>query len=147
MSHNLISRTARQELSRRLFEQRIGSIMADSTTSSEDHNQGTFYALPAELLLNVLDRLDILDFPSLICATYPLLRHHSIAPPMLPQELAEMMAAASSGSLRRRPRSWPLGQTSGVGRLPPELRASVDRYLTTLDKVSFAIATWRLFNV
>ena len=38
------------------------------------------YQLPAELMLNVLDRVELHDYPSLITATWHLLRHKGIAP-------------------------------------------------------------------
>ena len=37
------------------------------------------YRLPAEILLNVLNRLDVQDYPALIAAAWHLLRHHDIA--------------------------------------------------------------------
>ena len=103
--------------------------------------------LPAELLLNIVDRLDILDFPSLICATFPLLRYHGIVPPTSSQELSAMMRAASHG--RFKPQATNQNQSSplGIGVLPPELRLHMSPYLTTAEKINFAIATWRLFNV
>lgn len=38
------------------------------------------YQLPAELMLNILDRVELRDYPSLITATGHLLRHKGIAP-------------------------------------------------------------------
>ena len=38
------------------------------------------YQLPAETMLNVLNRLDLQDYPALIAAAWHLLRHHDIAP-------------------------------------------------------------------
>ena len=38
------------------------------------------YRLPAEILLNVLNRLNVQDYPALIAAAWHLLRHHGIAP-------------------------------------------------------------------
>ena len=38
------------------------------------------YQLPAELMLNILDRVELRDYPPLITATWHLLRHKGIAP-------------------------------------------------------------------
>ena len=38
------------------------------------------YQLPAELMLNVVDRLELRDYPALITAAWHLLRHKGIAP-------------------------------------------------------------------
>ena len=38
------------------------------------------YQLPAELMLNILDRLELCDYPPLITAAWHLLRHKGIAP-------------------------------------------------------------------
>ena len=103
------------------------------------------YQLPAELLLNIIDRLDLIDFPSLLCATLPLLRYHHIVPHTSRRELSAMIRAVSHG--RYRPQ-YPLqsnGNPPGLRSLPTELRMQMGRYLTTADKVNFTIAAWRLF--
>ena len=38
------------------------------------------YQLPAEIMLNILDRVELRDYPPLITATWHLLRHKGIAP-------------------------------------------------------------------
>ena len=38
------------------------------------------YQLPAEIMLNVLNQLELKDYPALIAAAWHLLRHHGIAP-------------------------------------------------------------------
>ena len=104
-------------------------------------------ALPAELLLNVFDRLNILDFPSLICATFPLLRHHGIVPPTSAREISAMMRAASHGRLKAQSTIHSCSPRTGIGGLPPELRLHLNQYLNTAEKINFAIATWRLFTI
>jgi len=55
------------------------------------------YQLPAELWLNILKRLELHDYPSLIAATWHLLRHHGIAPAYSTQELKMMLVEPRRG--------------------------------------------------
>ena len=88
--------------------------------------------LPAELLLGVLNGLDILDFPSLIFAIYPILRHHGIAPPFSIPRIEVM----------RRRLILPGPLTRGIESLPPELRLHIGRSLDAREKINFVLATW-----
>ena len=113
----------------------------------EYQNQWALYRLPAELLLNILDRLDILEFPSVISAMFPLLRHHGIAPPILVGELSAMRSAAARGRVCQHAIPCHIGHRSGLATLPIELLLQTTGYLSTGDKVNFTIATWREFTV
>ena len=113
----------------------------------ERQNQWALYRLPAELLLNILDRLDILEFPSVISAMFPLLRHHGIAPPILAAERSAMRSAAARGRVRQHAIPSHPGHRSGLATLPIELLLQTTSYLSTAEKVNFTIATWREFTV
>ena len=55
------------------------------------------YQLPAEIMLNILNRLELNDFPSLVPATWHLLRHHGIAPSILTPRLTSILEEARPG--------------------------------------------------
>ena len=103
------------------------------------------YLLPAELMLNVLDRVDVLDLPAFVCAIFSLLRHHGIAPPVSQEEVSAMRRANINPLAS--PRQQPFSQNCllGIHSLPAELRVQVNRYLGTGDRVVFAIAIWPIY--
>ena len=55
------------------------------------------YQIPAEVLLNVLDRLPVSDYPSLIPAIWHLLRHHEIVPTIPTEKLKLLLVWPRSG--------------------------------------------------
>ena len=102
----------------------------------ERQDQPAVYRLPPELLLNILDRLDFVEFPSVILALFPLLRRHGIAPPISDGEHRAMSTAA------RTYRCNIPGQLSHLASIPFELLLQTARHLTTVDKVNLTIAIW-----
>ena len=111
------------------------------------HIQCHFYRLPAELILHVLDQVDTLDLPALICAVFGLLRHHNIAPNVSAHEATVMrrVSLSISGGPEMRGRS--AVSSPGLQRLPPELVVQINRHLTTGERVNFAVATWPMIDV
>ena len=55
------------------------------------------YQLPAELMLNILDRVELRDYPSLITATWHLLRHKGIAPTWPTTRLKQILVEPRCG--------------------------------------------------
>lgn len=55
------------------------------------------YQLPPELLLNILDRLELHDYPSTLAATWHLMRHHGIAPAYSTQYLKMLLIKPRRG--------------------------------------------------
>lgn len=55
------------------------------------------YQLPAEIMLNIVNRLEMQDYPSLITATWHLLRHHGIAPVILTPRLKQVLVEPRCG--------------------------------------------------
>ena len=92
--------------------------------------------LPAELILDILNGLDILDLASLIFAIFPILRHHRIAPAISMGRI-EAMRRRSIPQHARRP---------GIQSLPPELRLYIGQTLNAREKINFVIATWPIIN-
>jgi len=98
------------------------------------------YGLPAEMLINILDQLDMVDLPAFVAAAYPLLRHHGLAPPLAPRGFTWM----------ERPRysAFALATSSilvGIRYLPLEILVHVTRHLSVTDKIRFIIANWGLY--
>lgn len=107
--------------------------------------QCPLYLLPAELILNVLDRVDVLDLPAFVCAIFSLLRHHGIAPPASPREVSAMRRVNIDPLASPRQQSFSQNCLLGIHSLPAELRVQVNRYLGTGDRVVFAIAIWPIY--
>ena len=55
------------------------------------------YQLPAEIMLNILNRLQLDDYPAMIAATWHLLRHKGIAPLILTAQLKEILIWPRTG--------------------------------------------------
>lgn len=55
------------------------------------------YQLPAELMLNILDRVELRDYPPLITATWHLLRHKGIAPTWPTARLKQILVEPRCG--------------------------------------------------
>lgn len=55
------------------------------------------YQLPAELWLNILNLLELHDYPPLLAATWHLLRHHGIAPTYSTQQLKTLLIEPRRG--------------------------------------------------
>lgn len=58
------------------------------------------YQLPAELMLNILDRVEFRDYPPLITATWHLLRHKGIAPTWPTARLKQILVEPRCGFYR-----------------------------------------------
>ena len=117
-------------------------MVANNSTARVAGAQGAvgLYGLPAEMLINILDQLDLVDLPAFVAAAYPLLRHHGLAPPLAPLGFTWM----------ERPRysAFALATSSilvGIRYLPLEILVQVTRHLTVTDKIVFIIANWGLY--
>ena len=55
------------------------------------------YQLPAEIMLNILNRLSLEDYPAFISAAWHLLRHHGIAPPYPTSRLKQILIEPRKG--------------------------------------------------
>ena len=58
------------------------------------------YQLPAELMLNILDRIELRDYPPIITAVWHLLRHKGIAPTWPTTRLKEILVEPRCGFFR-----------------------------------------------
>lgn len=105
-----------------------------------NRSSGTLNCLPTEILLFILERVDALDLPPLICAIYTLLRRRGIASPVSTAEVLAMRRA-TFGILKPMQRRNHLSERPiGIQTLPLELILHINRQLTIAEKVNYAIA-------
>jgi hypothetical protein len=120
---------------------------------------GYFARLPNEILLEILEPLNVLDFSNLVPALYPLLRARNLAPTILLAEARTMMNfhrvwewGSAIGNMGPRATRWrpvsPIAMrvpvfVTTIRSLPPELILHMSDYMSTQDKINFAIATWQ----
>ena len=99
------------------------------------------YRLPPELVLNILDFLDLAEFPSLMFAIFHLLRHHGIAPSVPTHRMRSLIR-----TVRHSHSAGPGLNRISYRNLPVELRLQVHRYLNAREKINFLLATWPIFD-
>ena len=96
------------------------------------------YNLPTELVLSIIERLPMKDYPALILGALHLLRHHGTAPALSTPQIRTLM-------------EWKPAHAHDtahitIKNLPPELRFLCTRYLGVKDKINFVLATWKTFK-
>lgn len=96
------------------------------------------YNLPTELVLSIIERLPIQDYPALILGALHLLRHHGIAPTLSTPKFRTLM--------KWKPAHMQDTSQTTIKNLPPELRFLCTQYLSVKDKINFILATWNTFN-
>jgi len=121
----------------------------DMSTRVRNASPGAaMYRLPAEILLEIFQRLDVVDLPAAVCATYPVLRVHKIAPHMPTRELLAMIRAANqhepAAAMEPVTPILPVIHI-GIGSLPLEIRVQVTADLSINERINFVIATWGLY--
>lgn len=109
-----------------------------SKTQLEELYALPIYKLPTELVLSVIERLSMQDYPALILGALHLLRQHGIAPTLSTPDFHTLMGSKAAHAQ----------DTSRVTikNLPPELRFLCTQYLSVKDKMNFIIATWKTFD-
>ena len=96
------------------------------------------YNIPTELILCIIERLSMQDYPALILGAFHLLRHFGIAPILSTPEFHALMEWKPA-------HAQDTSQTT-IKNLPPELRFLCTQYLNVNDKINFILATWKTFN-
>lgn len=101
------------------------------------------YSLPPELVLVILNRLNLDDYPSIVAATYHLLQHHGLAPRLSEPDLQRIVKRLKSPLSGQS--SSPLllmSFLSSVRALPAELLLQIQSYLNPQDKINFVLAMY-----
>ncbi|KAL8872592.1 MAG: hypothetical protein Q9174_001799 [Haloplaca sp. 1 TL-2023] len=108
-----------------------GTVRDESVV--EEHIDSPFKRLPAETLLNILNRVDLINFPNLMIATYHHLRNHGIVPNYPSTMVHDVL-------LRLDPKD---PEATCLGNLPPELLLAIGQSLTIQEKVHITLASHR----
>ncbi|KAI4288678.1 MAG: hypothetical protein L6R35_002058 [Caloplaca aegaea] len=92
------------------------------------------YRLPAELIVNICERIDLVNFPGFMLATWHLLRFRGVIPAYPTTMLKALLLREDKGSIG-----------PNLGGLPAELRLSIGQTLSSREKVHLILATqqWR----
>lgn len=102
-----------------------------STPSPWSGRLHPLYRLPLDLILMITDHLDPETFISLAFATYPLLRHHGLAPAMSVQRLSQLVNRSRLPFMFR------------LLPLPTELLLQTMRFLSPVDLIWFVVANYQ----
>lgn len=117
-------------------------LFADNTMSGQTQLEELYalpiYNLPTELVLSIIERLPMRDYPALILGALHLLRQHGIAPTLSTPEFHTLMESKPAYAQNT--------SRITIKNLPPELRFLCTQYLSVKDKINFIMATWKTFN-
>lgn len=102
------------------------------------------YQLPAEIILAILDKLDLIVFPAMIIGMFHLLRHHGIAPPMTTTDLKSFLICSNPDGQSHPKNEVSPNDPKGFYRLPMEIRLDVYKHLSARDKINFVLATFEI---
>lgn len=108
----------------------VANAPAASTTATPLH---PFYSLPAELIVEILDRLTPDSFLIFAFANYPLLATHGMAPVMSPARIRYIQTRTSI-----------VASNFPLLTLPPELTLNIMGFLGAADLMRFAVANYQL---
>ena len=120
------------------------------------------YRLPTEVLLNIIDRIDMLSFPALLIAIFHLMQYRGIAPVLPSTYLYKLLLRQPQCSLPSAPSSpatsestvssnvEPIASTAAseapkcLVDLPGELRVAISRTLSSQEKACYVLAVCRM---
>ena len=120
----------------------MSNVQAVSLLLSQRYDQWSqlqalpIYLLPPELIVAILNRLEIRDYPAVIFGMYHLLRRHGIAP-SLP---SGHVVLSERCPMRRNAISTAVGAALHMGSLPEELFQNIAGHLDSREKVAFVLA-------
>lgn len=92
------------------------------------------YRLPAELVVNICERVDLVNFPAFLIATYHLLRMRGVIPAYPSTMLKTMLLQEEAGA----------PQSASLAAMPKELLLAIGQTLTIHEKVHMVLATHRM---
>lgn len=100
----------------------------------EDLKKTPIYRLPAELVVNICERVDLVNFPAFLIATYHLLRIRGVIPAYPSVMLKTMLLQEEVGA----------PQPASLTSMPKELLLAIGQTLTIHEKVHMVLATHRM---
>ncbi|KAL8857767.1 MAG: hypothetical protein Q9178_005667 [Gyalolechia marmorata] len=90
--------------------------------------------LPPEMLMNILERIDLVDIPAFTIATIHILRMRGVVP-NYPSAMLQLML------LREEKTHY---QPNGLQNMPKELLLAIGQSLTPNEKIHMVLATYRM---
>ncbi|KAL8715655.1 MAG: hypothetical protein Q9225_006347 [Loekoesia sp. 1 TL-2023] len=106
----------------------------DRAQKYEELMSTPIYRLPAELIVNICERVDLVNFPSFLIATYHLLRFRGVIPAYPSAMLQTMLLREEEG----------VAHSASLAAMPKELLLAIGQTLTTHEKVHMVLATHRM---
>ncbi|KAL8963870.1 MAG: hypothetical protein Q9183_004888 [Haloplaca sp. 2 TL-2023] len=110
-----------------------GSKKSALSKQRQELMNSSLYRLPAEILINVVDRIDLVSFPNMMIALFHLLRKHGMIPSYPSSMIHDVV-------LRHDPKD---PNAICLGTMPKELLLAIGQNLTTTEKVHMTLATHR----
>ncbi|KAL8846315.1 MAG: hypothetical protein Q9221_008581 [Calogaya cf. arnoldii] len=89
---------------------------------------------PAEMLLNIMEYVDLIDFPAFLIATLHVLRMRGVAP-SYPSAMLQIMLL---------PLETNATQSASLQTMPQELLLAIGQTLTPNEKIHMVLATYRM---
>ncbi|KAI4260778.1 MAG: hypothetical protein L6R42_003906 [Xanthoria sp. 1 TBL-2021] len=90
--------------------------------------------LPAEMLLNILEHIDLISFPAFLIASLHVLRAGGVAP-AYPSAMLQIMLL---------PMEATEAQSASLQTMPQELLLAIGQTLTPNEKIHLVLATYRM---
>ncbi|KAL8959835.1 MAG: hypothetical protein Q9193_003366 [Seirophora villosa] len=92
--------------------------------------QTPIYRLPAELVVNICERVDLVNWPAFMVATFHLLRFRGVIPPYTTSFLKKLLLRKEKAL------------STAFMKMPPELLLVVGQTLSTKEKVHLILAAY-----
>ena len=89
---------------------------------------------PAEMLLNIMERIDLVNFPAFLIATIHILRMRGVAP-AYPSAMLQIMLLPMEATET---------QSASLQTMPQELLLAIGQTLTPNEKLHMVLATYRM---
>ncbi|KAL8769595.1 MAG: hypothetical protein Q9203_005341 [Teloschistes exilis] len=96
------------------------------------------HRLPTEILVNIIDRIDLVNFPPFLIGAYHLLRNRCIVPSYPSRMLKTILLAEAKAGDRDDLSS------AGLASMPQELILAIGQTLKTHEKIHMILATYRM---
>ncbi|KAL9579173.1 MAG: hypothetical protein Q9212_005262 [Teloschistes hypoglaucus] len=104
----------------------------------KDLANSPLHRLPTEILVNIIDRIDLVNFPAFMIGAYHLLRNRSIVPSYPSRMLKNLLLSEATAGDRDDLSS------ASLAAMPQELILAIGQTLKTHEKVHMILATYRM---
>ncbi|KAI4242484.1 MAG: hypothetical protein L6R40_004038 [Gallowayella cf. fulva] len=97
-------------------------------------HQTPIFRLPTEMLVNIVDRVDLVNFPNFLIACFHLFRQRGIVPSYPTEMLQTLLLREEEGKIQSPPHS--------LQTMPLELILAISQTLDTHEKIHMILATY-----